>query len=139
MSPPALIEPGLASPGLAVPVAGILEGPLFCPPYIWPNAALCTTRLSVIAVITAPTRYNFVFILVFLKVSRRLTIRRNRARANSKRLPELTRNAAGFLQFVETVFLLEYPKTVQLHPAKKRAVNRAHDLRRNHRTPILSG
>src|SRR6266566_9283431 len=56
---------------------------------------------------------------------------------DSKRLDQLRRDPSRLLQFAKTIFLLEYTKLVDIHSAKQSAINRAHDLGSDHRSPIF--
>src|SRR4029077_8776103 len=54
-----------------------------------------------------------------------------------KTVQELRRHSSRLLQLTYAVTLFENPEVVQLHPSKKRVINRTHDFGRKHRTAIL--
>ena len=58
--------------------------------------------------------------------------------AGSKRLNQLRRNPAHFLQSAEAIFLLENAKLIEFHSAEQSAINGAHDFGGHHR-PQSSG
>src|SRR4030095_14704933 len=57
--------------------------------------------------------------------------------AGSKRLNQLRRNPARFLQSAEAIFLLENAKFIEFHSAEQSAINGAHDLGGYHRPAVF--
>src|SRR4030095_11380586 len=57
--------------------------------------------------------------------------------AGSKRLNQLHRNPARFLQSAEAIFLLENAKLIEFHSTEQSAINGAHDLGGDHRPAVF--
>src|SRR2546421_9580060 len=78
--------------------------------------------------------YDFVTYLLRFRWLRRMPLSRH-----SKKLEQLRRNPAELLYFTKGVFFFKDPKFVELHSPQQPAINRTHDLGRDHRFAVCLG
>src|SRR4029450_3865659 len=85
---------------------------------------------------SAITVKNFVFINPSSPSNSTAQVRQG-CMAASKKLDQLRRDPAPFLQTAEPILLLENAQLIEFHSAEHSAINRAHDLGRYHRPAVF--
>src|SRR5205823_1676639 len=103
-------------------------------PAPWPTGGSHELRIKALSARTQIARF---FVINLRSLTDSTAQPRECCRAESKRLQELRRDPAGFLQPAEAILLFENAKLVALYSAKQTAINRAHDFGRHHRPAIF--